>query len=67
MPNSGTIIPKMGSISAYRAAIEDGQKRLKDLNHQQYLRMLQNDVSGMAALDEPIKAAEQDIDNLKIG
>jgi hypothetical protein len=35
--------------------------------HQQYLRMLQNDIPGMAALDEPIKAAEQDIDNLKIG
>jgi hypothetical protein len=29
--------------------------------------MLQNDVSGMAALDAPIKAAEQDIDGLKIG
>ena len=29
--------------------------------------MLQNDIPGMAALDEPIKQAEQDIDNLKIG
>jgi hypothetical protein len=29
--------------------------------------MLQNDVSGMAALDEPIKASEKDLDGLKIG
>ena len=65
--NSGTIIPKLGSISAYQGAIKDGQKKLDDLNHQQYLLMLQNDIPGMAALDEPIKQAEQDIDNLKIG
>ena len=38
-----------------------------DLNHQQYLLMLKNDIPGMDALDEPIKKAEQDIDNLKIG
>ena len=66
-PNSGTIIPKLGSISAYQGAIKDGQKKLDDLNHQQYLLMLKNDIPGMDALDEPIKKAEQDIDNLKIG
>jgi hypothetical protein len=29
--------------------------------------MLQNDIPGMAALDKPIKEAEQDIDGLKTG
>ena len=66
-PNSGTIIPKLGSISAYQSAIEAGKKNLDNLNHQQYLLMLKNDIPGMDALDEPIKKAEQDIDNLKIG
>ncbi|MEM5770878.1 MAG: hypothetical protein AAGU32_21740, partial [Bacillota bacterium] len=67
IPQSGTIIPKLGSIAEFNRAIEVGQKRLKDLNHQQYLHMLKNDIPGMDALDETIKAAEQDIDNLKIG
>ena len=36
------------------------------MNKQQYNYMLQNDISGMDALDEPIKRAEQDIDDLKM-
>ncbi len=36
------------------------------MNKQQYHYMLQNDIPGMDALDEPIKRAEQDIDDLKM-
>ena len=63
----GTIIPKLGSISAYQSAIEDNKKKLDDLTHQQFQLMLQNDTAGMDALEKQYKETEQAIDALKLG
>jgi hypothetical protein len=65
--NSGTMTPRFASIAGFKAAIGEGQNNLNAMHHQQFLLMLKNDVAGMAALDEPIKQAEKDLDSLKIG
>jgi len=64
---SGTIVPRFGSLAEYRSAIDEKQKAIDALHKKQYHLMLQNDVSDMASLDEPIKASEKDLDGLKTG
>ncbi len=64
--DNGIMQPRFNSIAAFEHAIEKQQKALKAMNKQQYNYMLQNDISGMDALDEPIKRAEKDIDDLKM-
>ena len=64
--DNGIIQPRFNSIAAFEHAIEKQQEALKAMNKQQYNYMLQNDISGMDALDEPIKRAEKDIDDLKM-
>ncbi len=62
---SGIIPPKLESIDAYNKEIENQQKALDALYKQQYTFMLNNDETGMSALDNSIKKAEQDIGALK--
>ena len=64
-PDNGIIEPRFGSVTAYEDEIKKQQKAVDALHKQQFNLMLKNDVAGMAALDEPIKNAEAEIDDLK--
>ncbi len=56
-PDNGIIQPRFTSISAYENEISKQQKAVDALHHQQFNRMLKNDVKSMNALDAPIKQA----------
>jgi hypothetical protein len=64
---SGTIVPRFGSLAECRSAIDEKQKQLEAIHKKQYANMLQNNASEVDALEKEYKATQQAIDSLKTG